>query len=552
MTSSKPVIYVRDKVYVPMSSVVSKERAKGKYTKRLYEERACAKCEYREERHGHMCNTCSNYKGTIRLYSTKMLHGQNYLALPLGDKRHIESATGAYFEDHRIKDLRVSVPFDYKIKFLIELRDYQKTLVADFLQHKYGLIEAPPRTGKTVCMVYLSIVLGQKTLLIADQTEFLEQFLMHLEGNEDEGIPKCTNMPELEEKTGKKLYGFPKTDADFKNFQFFVMTYQQFIDEYRGKDRLRRISKFVGTLMVDEAHSAAAKCFSTVIGKFKTRYRFGVTGTVDRKDGLQWVIKKVLGPITAHTEVESMTPKVFIHDTGISIRNPPAHPTFAFQRLAKSKPRNAMLVKQVLADIKAGYSVIIPLMFKKHMAELAFEINAAADEEVARVFHGASTVRDKAERKKILQDAKSGKLKCVIGTRRLMQRGLNVPLWSAHYIAMPISNKPNLKQETSRIRTPKDGKLQPIIRLYYETALGLSYGCARNSADHMKSFGYEFSKDKETRAALSDFADSRRGRHEQNDDAEYAPTKSLFNDEPSGDDPLSKAGRAMRLRDRRK
>lgn len=525
-------IYIKDRVYVPLDAVLDMETVRAAYTKRMYKDNACRQCEYRQDRHGHMCDPCQHYKGMIKLYSHKTIRGREYIGLPVGDKKRIEYHCGLSFDDYTIRDKRFFAPFDHKVKFDLTLRDYQEKLRVDFMKHKYGLIEAPPRTGKTALALAIGVELGQKMLLLADQTEFLDQFLWHIEGNEEEGIPKCTNLPELELKHKKKLYGYAKTDEDFENFQIFVSTYQQFASEQRGRDRFRKISKVIGTLMVDEVHSAAANVFSTVVNRFYTRYRFGVTGTVKRKDGRHYVIRKVFGPIVASTQVEAMVPKVVIRETGFKARTLPTQWVACNQRLAKSEPRNEMIARQIVRDVKKGHYVVVPLVFKKHMFELCNMVNIMYGEDIAKVFSGGgTTVAQKAIRRQILTDAKSGAVKVTIGTRRLLQRGLNVPKWSVIYECMPISNEPNLRQETARIRTPYEGKPQPIVRLYYDERMGISVGCAKNSVTHMKGFNYEFSTDAKTQEALEYFQQRqrRRGNDPQDDDADFTPTRLMKN-----------------------
>lgn len=547
VSKSLPKIYIKDKVYLPEIALIDVEEVKQKYTRRMYEEPKCRTCEYKEERHGPMCDACPAYKGTLKLYNTKGYDGLRYVGLPIGDKNYIERNTGVVYSDYEIVDKRKKVPFDYQIKFILKLREHQEKLLADFMKKKYGLIEAPPRTGKTALMVAIGVALGYKMLVLADQTEFLDQFIWHLEGNEDEGIPKCTNLPELERKHKKKLYGYPKTDEDFENFQFFVSTYQQYASEERGKDRFRQIARLVGTIAVDEVHSAAAPVFSGVVSRFYSRYRFGVTGTVERKDGKHYIIKKVFGPVVAKTHVEAMVPKVVVRETGFKARSIPKHFTYACQALARNKTRNELIVNTIIRDLKRGHYVVVPLMFKKHMLELCNSVNIAYGKEVAKVFMGGGTKRNKEARRQILSDAKSGKVKCTIGTRRLLQRGLNVPKWSVIYECMPINNKPNLKQETSRVRTPYEGKPQPIVRLFYDEIMGLSVGCARNTVKHMEEFGYEFSKDQKTQAAtewLRNSAPRGRGRSTDEVDDDMFKARRLINDD--GESPMAsfrKAGR---------
>lgn len=506
--SQLPVVYVREKVYFP-ADCVDRQVVADEYTLRFYNEKSCAQCDYKEDRFCHMCEVCPSYRGAVRLHNTRIIKGKSYLGLPIGDKKNFDSLFGILWEDFKVVDKRSQERFDYKIRFLLKLYPYQQKVIDAFMRKKYGLIEAPPRTGKTVIMLAIAVLLGYKMVLIADQHEFLQQFLWHIEGNEDEGIPKCTNLPELELKTGKKLYGFPKTDEDFENFQFFVMTYQQFASEEKGKQRLRRLMNRVGTVSVDEVHSAAAPVFASVLGSMWPRVMFGVTGTVDRKDGKQRVIKKVLGPVVARTKVDAMIPTVYVHETGVVVKKPPKLWVYAMKRLADSKPRNKMIVEQVVKDLKAGHSIVIPLSFKKHVKELVQQINERVGVPIAEEFVGGGTVANKNRRRQVLSDAKARKVRVVVGIRRLLQRGLNVAQWSAIYTVIPISNKPNYKQETARVCTPLEGKT-PIVRLFYDASLGQSSGCARNCITHLKSFKFQFSNDPHTQECLRNLAATRK------------------------------------------
>lgn len=525
--ASKPKIIIRDKIYVPRD-YLDIESVKREYTTNLYDDNACKTCEYMNERHCSVCNTCPAFKERIVLFKPRTIGGQRYIGLPVGDKKNVERKARIMFSEFRIVDKRTQAPFDYPIKFTAKLRPVQDMLVNDFMEEQYGLVEAPPRTGKTITSLYICLKLGQRTLILANQHEFLTQFMDHIHGNEKEGIPKCTNLPELERKYKKKLYGIPKTDEDFNNFQFMCMTYQAFISEKNGKNRLKKIALNVGTLGIDEVHKANATCFASVVSSVRTRYKFGVTGTVKRKDGKHFIVKALLGPVTARTSVEALVPTVYIHKTEVEgrIYKPgPAAWVYSMQYLSKHEKRNKQIVERVIKDLKNGHNIVIPVTFKKHALELQNMINKAYGSHICETFFGGGGAKNKDQRKDTLTLAKENKIRVIVGIRSLLQLGLNVPTWSAIYTVIPISNEPNYKQETSRVCTPLAGKRPPIIRLFVDMNQPQSAGCARSSIKHMQGFKYAFAKSEKQQELLIEVLSSGRRRRSEEDD-EFTPVRT--------------------------
>jgi superfamily II DNA or RNA helicase len=528
----KPKLYIRDRIYIPVSTIPDTENVARKYTRHIFKDSGCRSCEYLNDRPCFTCESCANYSGPIKLWVSKTIAGVQYAGIPIGAKKNVERKLFIDFNDYRVIDNRTTAPFDYKIKFTLELRPHQTVLVSDFLKSKYGLLEAPPRTGKTVLLLYIGLKLGQRMLLLANQHEYLQQFLWHIEGNEAEGIPKCTNLPELQAKYGKKLYGFPKTEEDFRTMQFMVMTYQSLSDTVQGKKRFNLLSENIGTVGIDEAHKVGANIFAKTLNSFKTRYRFGVTGTVERKDHRHVIVKDIIGPVVAKATVEAMNPKVFIKGTGIKLKRDPSLWVYKMKALCNDKSRNEMIVQRCVKDVRAGHSVVIPLIFTKHIRDIVSAINEAYGEPIAEAFVGGGAAKQKKARQDILSRAKSGETKVIVGTRSLLQLGLNVPRWSAIYTAIPISNKPNYKQETSRVRTPMEGKRRPIIRLFYDERMPASVACAKNSLAHMVEFGYEISSDKITQEAVVDLSRWKSGRS-RSDDAQFEPVQLVDDDATS-------------------
>ncbi len=484
-------IIVRDRIYVP-SDLIDVDDVARQYSKKMYLDAKCMKCEYVSDRHSYMCDECGAYSGELRLAKTVMKKGVEYVGLPIGDKRNLEKKTGLLFDEHRFVDLRVESPFDYKIKFVAQLRPIQDKLVESFWRHQYGMIEAPPRTGKTITYLYIALKLGQKFLVLANQHEFLTQFMDHVYGNVKEGIPRCTNVDRIEERLGHKICGIPKTDEDYKNFQIFCMPYQSFISK-NGQARFKRLEKIIGTVAIDEVHKVGASEFAKVVSMFPSRYRFGVSGTINRKDGRQWLTKAIIGPVVARTKIEALTPTVHIHMMSTPKTNSSTW-VYIMKHLFDNKARNKAIVDQVVADLKAGHNIVIPVIFKKHALELNMAINRAYGKNISEMFTGGGTDKNKKLRESILSRAKAGTTRVVVGIRSMIQLGLNVPAWSCIYEIAPISNEPNLKQETSRVRTPMEGKLDPIIRLFVDKNVGASFGCARSTIKHMQGFGYAFDK----------------------------------------------------------
>ena len=173
---------------------------------------------------------------------------------------------------------------------------------------------------------------------------------------------------------------------------------------------------------------------------------------------------------------------------------------YAYRALANDTKRHDLILDWIEHDIKNGRSIVIPVATVDQCKRIVADINSRFGKEIACAFTQA-TAKKKENRKNIILKARKGKYKLIVGIRKMVQRGINVPAWDTLYEITPISNSPNFRQETSRILTPLEGKPQPIIRFFLDD-FGLSRGCLRTCLynDGILAMKFKVSKENWDRA----------------------------------------------------
>jgi superfamily II DNA or RNA helicase len=159
-----------------------------------------------------------------------------------GDIGKVHEVFGSAFQ---IEDQRASVPIGYPLRFTGTLRDDQERAVTEWIDAGYGVLESPPRSGKTVMMVALMCRLRQRTMMLAHLEDLCHQL--------EDTVRKFTNINELEDRYGQKLCGVLQEWTDFYPI-LTLSTYQCFAVSNRGREVIRSRRDDFGLVMVDEVH----------------------------------------------------------------------------------------------------------------------------------------------------------------------------------------------------------------------------------------------------------------------------------------------------------
>jgi hypothetical protein len=279
---------------------------------------------------------------------------------------------------------------------------------------------------------------------------------------------------------------------DFReDWDFVLVTYQKFI----RKNSKKRIAKYLrgnfGLLILDECHLSSAPAFSEFAANMDSKYVLGLTATPKRKDGLEKLAGMIVGPVVVKGENVGMKPLVEVHDTKLAPktdwRGMSAY-TKAVSWTSMNKERNAMLVRQVFADLRADkrHNIIIPVERRSQAALLVKMINKQAainnekreeswNENLARMYIGG------VNKERVISHMQKGKgTRVLVAMRKMCKLGLDIEALTHMYLQTPINNAPDFYQLTQRICTFYPNKPQPVLR-YYVDRIGISQGCFRSS-----------------------------------------------------------------------
>jgi superfamily II DNA or RNA helicase len=199
---------------------------------------------------------------------------------------------GAYGPPEAIK-IGAGEPID--VAFQGDMRDYQKDIVQKYLNHVGtgggGLLDVDPGKGKTVMALYILAQLRRKTLVVVHKSFLMNQWIERIE----QFLP------------GARVGRIQGQIVDIEDKDIVLGMLQSLSMKEYPADMFDSF----GLTVFDEVHHMGAEVFCQCMMKVTTLYTLGLSGTMQRKDGLTKVFKMFLGDVV-HKEKAASEHRVVV------------------------------------------------------------------------------------------------------------------------------------------------------------------------------------------------------------------------------------------------
>jgi superfamily II DNA or RNA helicase len=170
---------------------------------------------------------------------------------------------------------------DISLDFAGELREYQVNIVNKYVtavgNSGGGLLDVDPGKGKTVMALNIISKLKKKALVIVHKSFLLNQWIERIQ----QFLP------------GARVGKIQGQIIDIEDKDIVIGMLQSLSQ----KDYPEDLFDSFGISIYDETHHLGAEVFSKSMMKCMTNYTLGLSGTMQRKDGLTKVFKMFLGNI---------------------------------------------------------------------------------------------------------------------------------------------------------------------------------------------------------------------------------------------------------------
>jgi len=333
-------------------------------------------------------------------------------------------------EGYEIKDKRVLLPVDFP-KFKFDLRESQQD-VYDAIEDN-AIINAFVSWGKTFTALAVAAKLGQKTLVVTHTVSLRTQW----------------------EKEIRKVFGIEPGIIGSGKYDIsppIVVGNIQTLYKLRGK-----IEKEFGTIIIDECHHIPANTFSKLVDASYARYKIGLSGTVQRKDGKHVIMPDYFGHTKFTPPKENyMEPTIEVIQTKIRFMDGAKIPwANRINDLVRQEEYGKLICFLAAAYRKQGHKVLLlsdRVYFLKRVKETLGEHCELITGEVPL-----------AEREKKIERVQSGKVDILLGTQSIFSEGISVNPLSCLILATPVSNTPLLTQIVGRVIREYPGKIDPVV-----------------------------------------------------------------------------------------
>jgi len=352
-------------------------------------------------------------------------------------------------DDYEVVDKRVLIPAEFP-EFQYDLRPSQEEVYQQVEDN--CIINAWVSWGKTFTALAIAAKLKQKTLVVVHTIALRSQW----------------------EKEVEKVFGIKPSIVGSGKFNIegpIVIGNVQTLTR-----RVPDIAGEFGTIILDEMHHVSSPTFSKIIDKCRARYKIGLSGTIERKDGKHVVFRDYFSPIVYFPPKENyMTPKVDKIHSEIRFLDGGSIPwAKKINELAYNDEYQHTIAMIASAYAAKGHKVLVVadrVEFLKNCAKLSGE-NAI-------VITGETPHE---ERPPMMERINSDK-DILYGTQSIFSEGISLDALSCLVLGTPVNNEPLLTQLIGRIIRLKEGKKTPTI-----VDINLKGNTARKQANNRSGY----------------------------------------------------------------
>ena len=332
-------------------------------------------------------------------------------------------------DDYEIIDKRIKVPVDFP-EFKFTLRHSQKVTVDEV--DDCAIINAWVSWGKTIAALAIAKKLGQKTLVVTHTTNLRNQW--------EKEVYKAFGTQAGRIGSGVMNTSPPITIGNIQTL-------------YR---RIPEIRNLFGTVILDEMHHVSSPTFTRIIDEMPARYKIGLTGTLERKDGRHVVFRDYFGHNVLKPPKENyMTPKVDVIKSEVRFLDGSYTPWAERINHLVNTEEYVHSISLIAAKYAAeGHKVLV---VSDRVAFLKVCHRLVGDNSVC-----ITGDMDFAERDKTMKQI-GGSKNILFGTQAIFSEGISLDDLSCLVLGTPVNNDPLLTQLIGRIIRQKEGKIQPVV-----------------------------------------------------------------------------------------
>lgn len=325
----------------------------------------------------------------------------------------------------------------------MQLYDYQQEAVDTMLRQRQGIVVMSCGSGKTETALGAIAAIGKPALWLTHSKSLIHQ-----------SMERAKSRLGLE---GEQL----GIIGDGSSTVGTHITYGM-VQSLHGKD-LSEIRDIFGVLVVDECHHVfkspdSVAMFEEVIGKIPARYRFGLTATPHRSDGLEETIPMVLGETlyTRDRPAGDVTPIVKVVKTEFSWEDPGAlH--LDYNTLLEAMTTDASRNRQLSEIIRRQSGSV--LVLGSRLAQLR-SIRDGIGDPASRYVDGKTNAK---EREAALEDMRQGTARVLYASYSLAREGLDIPRLDTLVMATPQKDSAVVQQAVGRVLRKAEGKIAATI-----------------------------------------------------------------------------------------